>query len=62
MKEEMMEANEDKRDKLSLIVQMSINSGVINKRTLSETSCMDMDEETSSKKIKMQPQNGLINS
>ena len=62
MKEEMMEADEDKRDKLALTVQMSINSGVINKRTLSETGCMDMDEETSSKKIKMQPQNELINS
>ena len=47
---------------MALTVQMSVNSGVINKRTLSETGCMDMDEETSSKKIKMQPQNELINS
>ena len=62
MKEEMMEADEDKRDKLALTDQMFVNSGVINKRTLSETGCMDMDEENSSKKIKMKPQNELINS
>ena len=61
MKEEMMEADGDKRDKLALTVQVSVNFGVINKRILSETGCMDMDEETSSKKIKMQPQNELIN-
>ena len=41
---------------------MSVNFGVINKQTLSETDCMDVDEETSSEKIKMQLQNELINS
>ena len=56
-----MEVDEDKRDKLALTVQMSVNFGVINKMNISETGCMDMDEETSSKKIKMQPQNELIN-
>ena len=62
MKEEMTEADGYKRDKLDLIVQMSVNFGVINKQTLSETDCMDVDEETSSEKIKMQLQNELINS
>ena len=62
MKEEMMEAGGDKRDKVALTVQMSISSSDFNKRTFSETGCMDIDEETSSKKIKMQPQNELINS
>ena len=32
MKEEMMEADEDKRDKLALTVQISVNSCVINKK------------------------------
>ena len=61
MKEGMTETDEDKRDKLALKVHMYVNSGVINKRTLFKTCCMDIDEETSSKKIKTQPQNGLIN-
>ena len=60
MKEGMTEADEDKRDKLALTIQMSVHCSVINKRTLSEIDCIDVDEEISSKKIKMQPQNELI--
>ena len=59
MKEGMTEANEDKRDKLALTVQMSVNSGVMNKRTLSKVDGMDVDEEISNKKIKMHPENEL---
>ena len=59
MKEGMTEANEDKRDKLALTVPMSVNSGVMNKRTLSEADGMDVDEEISNKKIKMHPHNEL---
>ena len=50
MKEGMIETDEDKRDKLALTIHMSVNSGVINKRTLSEADGMDVDEETSNKK------------
>ena len=50
MKEGMTKANKDKREKLDLIVQMSVNSGVMNKRTISEVDGMDMDEEISNKK------------
>ena len=46
MKEEMVEVDKDKRHKLALTVQMSVNFGVINKMNISETGCMDMDEET----------------
>ena len=46
IKEGMTEVDEDKRDKLALTVHMSVNSGVIYKRTFSETDCMDVDEET----------------
>ena len=44
---------------MALTAQMSVNSGVINKMTLSEADGMDVDEETSNKKIKMHPQNEL---
>ena len=53
--EENTEANEDKRDKLVVVVQTSINSSVMNKRTLSEVDGMDVDEDISNKKIKMHP-------
>ena len=59
MKEGMIEDNENKKDKLPLIVQMSVNSGVMNKRTLSEADGTNVDEEISNKKIKMHPQNEL---
>ena len=59
MKEGMTEANEDKREKLALTIQMSVNSSVMNKRNLSEADGMDADEEISNKKFKMHPQNDL---
>ena len=57
--EENIEANEDKRDRLAVSVQASVNSSVMNKRTLSEADGMDVDEEISNKKIKMHPQDEL---
>ena len=50
--EENTEANEDKRDKLVVAVQTSINSSVMNKRTLSEADGMDIDEDISNKRSK----------
>ena len=44
---------------MALTVQMSVNSGVMNKRTLSKADGMDVDEHISNKKIKMHPQNEL---
>ena len=44
---------------MALTVQMPVNSNVINKRNLSEADGMDVDEETSNKKIKMHPQTKL---
>ena len=44
---------------MALVVQMFVNSSVMNKRTLSEVDGMDVDEEISNKKIKMHPQNEL---
>ena len=54
--EENTKANEDKRDKLAVVVQTSVNSSVMNKRTLSKADGMDLDEEISNKKIKTHPQ------
>ena len=56
--EENTEANEDKRDRLVVSVLASVNSSVINKRTLSEADGIDVDEDISHKKIKTHPQDG----
>ena len=48
--EENTEANEDKRDKLDVSVQTSVNSSVMNKRNLFEADGMDVDEEIFNKK------------
>ena len=57
--EENIEANEDKRDRLAVAVQTSVNSIVMNKRTLSEVDGMDVDEEISNKNIKTHPRGEL---
>ena len=57
--EENTEANEDKRDRLAVSVQTYVNSSVMNKRTLSEGDCMDINEEISNKKIKTHPRDEL---
>ena len=57
--EENTEANEDKRDRLAVSVQTSVNSNVMNKMTLSEANGMDVDEEISNKNIKTHPQDEL---
>ena len=57
--EENTKANENKRDKLAASVQTSVNSSVMNKRTISEAYGMDVDEDISNKKIKTHPQDEL---
>ena len=44
---------------LALSLQASLNSSIMNKRTLSEANGMDVDEEISNKNIKMHPQDEL---
>ena len=57
--EENIEADEDRRNRLAVSVQTSVNSSVMNKRNLSEANGMDVDEEISNKNIKMHPQEEL---
>ena len=54
--EENLEADEDRRNRLIAVAQMPINSRILNKRSLSETNVMDVDEDISNKRIKTHPQ------
>ena len=53
--EENIEANEDRRNELTVSAQASVNSSIMNKRSLSEANGMDVDEDISHKKIKTHP-------
>ena len=54
--EENSEADEDKRNRLTAVAQMLVNSSILNKRSLFETDGMDVDENISHKKIKTHSQ------
>ena len=54
--EENSEVDEDKSNKLIAVAQTPDNSSILNKRSLSETDGMDVDENISHKKIKTHPQ------
>ena len=54
--EENSEADEDRRNILTAVAQTYVNSNILNKRSLSETDGMDVDEDISHKKIKTHPQ------
>ena len=53
--EENLEADEDKRNRLTTVAQTPVNSNILNKRILSKTDGMDVDEDISHKKIKTHP-------
>ena len=54
--EENLEADEDRRNILTAVAQTLVNSNILNKRSLSKTDGMDVDENISHKKIKTHPQ------
>ena len=60
--EEDIEADENRRNRLIVMAQASVNSSIMNKRTLSEVDGMDVDEDISYKKIKTHPQDEKTNS
>ena len=54
--EENSEVDEDRSNKLTVVAQTPDNPSILNKRTLSETDGMDVDENISHKKIKTHSQ------
>ena len=50
--EENLEANEDRRNRLTLVAQRPVNSSIMNKRSLSKADGMDVNEDISHKNIK----------
>ena len=58
--EENLEVDEDRSNKLTIVTQTPDNSSILNKRSLSETDGMDVDENIYHKKIKTDPQDEKI--
>ena len=54
--EENSEVDEDRSKKLTTVAQTPDNYNILNKRSLSETNGMDVDENISHKKVKAHPQ------
>ena len=50
--EENLEADEDRRNILTVVAQTPVNSSIMNKRSISEADGMDVDEDIFHKKIK----------
>ena len=58
--EENSEIDEDRSNELTTIAQTPDNPSILNKRSLSETESMDVDEKISYKKIKTHPQDDQV--
>ena len=54
--EENSEADEDRMNRFTVVAQAPVNSSILNKRSLSETDGMDVDEDIFHKNIKTHPQ------
>ena len=52
--------HEDRRNRLAVAAQESVNFNIMNKRILSEVDGMDVDDDISHKKIKTHPQDEQI--
>ena len=53
IKEEIVAADEERRNDLALTIQAPSNSDLVNKKTLLEIDIMDIDDENSSKRVKV---------
>ena len=60
IKEDVIEVDVEKRDDLTLMIQTPVNSNPVNKRAISKIDNMEVDEEVSNKRIKIQSQGEVV--